>query len=156
MKKIIATVFILIFMLASSALAAQPDISSDRQIFNPFTGVYDLQGNVHVDLGDRVIDGDAAQVYLYELKVVAEGNISLTDKPTGIHFNCDRVEVVGNERTAYVSGNMLFTQDDLRITANSGSFNWKTKNAVFSGGVNVNGTPQSGTVTYNVRDKKFL
>ena len=34
-----------------------------------------------MDLGDRVIDGDAAQVYLYQLEVHAQGNISLTDKP---------------------------------------------------------------------------
>ena len=51
-----------------------------------------------MDLGDRVIDGDAAQVYLYQLEVHAQGNISLTDKPTGIHFDCDSVEVKGNER----------------------------------------------------------
>lgn len=156
MKKIIAIVFMLFFMLVPSALASQPAISSDSQTFNPFTGVYDLQGHVHVDLGDRVIDGDAAQVYLYELKVTAQGNISLTDKPSGIHFDCDRVEVIGSERTAYVTGNMVFTQENLRITADTGSFNWKTKNAVFSGSVSVNGTPQQGDVTYNVRDKKFL
>lgn len=156
MKKIIAIVFMLIFILVPSALASQPAISSNSQTFNPFTGVYDLKGHVHVDLGDRVIDGDTAQVYLYELKVTAQGNISLTDKPSGIHFDCDRVEVIGSERTAYVTGNMVFTQDDLRITADTGSFNWKTKNAVFSGSVNVNGAPQQGDVTYNVRDKKFL
>lgn len=156
MKKILAILFMLIFMLVPSAFAEQPAISSDSQTFNPFTGVYDLKGNVHVDLGDRVIDGDEAQVYLYQLRVTAQGNISLTDKPSGIHFDCDRVEVIGNERTAYVTGNMVFTQDDLRITADSGSFNWKTKNAVFKGNVAVNGAPQQGDVTYNVRDKKFL
>ena len=156
MKKILAVLFMLIFMLVPSAFAEQPAISSDSQTFNPFTGVYDLKGNVHVDLGDRVIDGDEAQVYLYQLRVTAQGNISLTDKPSGIHFDCDRVEVIGNERTAYVTGNMVFTQDNLRITADSGSFNWKTKNAVFKGNVTVNGTPQQGDVTYNVRDKKFL
>lgn len=156
MKKIFAVLFILIFMLVPSAFAATPDISSDSQTFNPFTGVYDLKGNVHVDLGERVIDGDAAQVYLYQLEVRALGNISLTDKPSGIHFDCDAVEVKGSERTAYVSGNMVFTQDNLRITADNGSFNWKTKNAVFSGSVTVNGKPQPGSITYNVRDKQFL
>ena len=87
---------------------------------------------------------------------ISSDNISLTDKPTGIHFDCDSVEVKGNERTAYVNGNMVFTQDNLRITADNGSFNWKTKNAVFSGNVTVNGTPHTGDLTYNVRDKKFL
>ena len=104
MKRIFAILFMLMFLFIPSAFAAQPDISSDSQTFNPFTGVYDLKGHVHVDLGDRVIDGDAAQVYLYQLEVHAQGNISLTDKPTGIHFDCDSVEVKGNERTAYVNG----------------------------------------------------
>ena len=90
------------------------------------------------------------------LRKDAQGNISLTDKQTGIHFDCDSVEVKGNERTAYVNGSMVFTQDNLRITADNGSFNWKTKNAVFSGNVTVNGTPHTGDLTYNVRDKKFL
>ena len=94
-------------MLVPSALASEPAITSDSQTFNPFTGVYDLKGNVHVDLGDRVIDGDTAKVYLYQLKVTATGNISLTDKPTGIHFDCDKVDVIGNEKTAYVSGSMI-------------------------------------------------
>ena len=138
MKRIFAVLFMLMFLFIPSAFAAQPDISSDR------------------DLGDRVIDGDAAQVYLYQLEVHAQGNISLTDKPTRIHFDCDSVEVKGNERTAYVNGNMVFTQDNLRITADNGSFNWKTKNAVFSGNVTVNGKPHAGDLTYNVRDKKFL
>lgn len=156
MKRIFAVLFMLMFLFIPSAFAAQPDISSDSQTFNPFTGVYDLKGHVHVDLGDRVIDGDAAQVYLYQLEVHAQGNISLTDKPTGIHFDCDSVEVKGNERTAYVNGSMVFTQNNLRITADNGSFNWKTKNAFFSGNVTVNGTPHTGDLTYNVRDKKFL
>ncbi len=156
MNKILAAIFILLFMFVPSAFAAAPDISSDSQTFNPFTGVYDLKGNVHVDLGDRVIYGDTAQVYLYQLEVHAQGNISLTDKPAGIHFDCDSVKVCGSEKTAYVSGSMVFTQDDLRITADTGSFNWKTKNAVFSGNVAVNGSPAQGDVTYNVRDRKFL
>ena len=76
MKRIFAVLFMLMFLFIPSAFAAQPDISSDSQTFNPFTGVYDLKGHVHVDLGDRVIDGDAAQVYLYQLEVHAQGNIS--------------------------------------------------------------------------------
>ena len=76
MKRIFAVLFMLMFLFIPSAFAGQPDISSDSQTFNPFTGVYDLKGHVHVDLGDRVIDGDAAQVYLYQLEVHAQGNIS--------------------------------------------------------------------------------
>ena len=49
MKRIFAVLFMLMFLFIPSAFAAQPDISSDSQTFNPFTGVYDLKGHVHVD-----------------------------------------------------------------------------------------------------------
>ena len=108
-----------------------------------------------MDLGDRVIDGDAAQVYLYQLEVHAQAISAL---PTSYRhpFRLRQRRSNRHERTAYVKGSMVFTQDDLRITADNGSFNWKTKNAVFSGNVTVNGTPHAGDLTYNVRDKKFL
>lgn len=44
MKRIFAILFMLMFLFIPSAFAAQPDISSDSQTFNPFTGVYDLKG----------------------------------------------------------------------------------------------------------------
>ena len=47
MKRIFAVLFMLMFLFIPSAFAAQPDISSDSQTFNPFTGVYDLKGHVH-------------------------------------------------------------------------------------------------------------
>ena len=43
MKRIFAVLFMLMFLFIPSAFAAQPDISSDSQTFNPFTGVYDLK-----------------------------------------------------------------------------------------------------------------
>ena len=90
-----------------------------------------------MDLGDRVIDGDAAQVYLYQLEVHAQGNISLTDKPTGIHFDCDSVEVKGNERTAYVNGNMVLPRITCVLPPITAALTGKPKIAVFSGNVTV-------------------
>ena len=80
MKRIFAVLFMLMFLFIPSAFAAQPDISSDSQTFNLY-GSYDLKGHVHVDLGDRVIDGDAAQVYLYQLEVHAQAISALPTSP---------------------------------------------------------------------------
>lgn len=152
MKKIF--VFVLVLLLVPAICLAEPQVTSDKQNFNPFTGVYDLQGNVHVEIGDRIITGNAAQVSMYKLEVHGQGNITLQEGD--ITFNCDTVDVYGKEKTAYVAGNMLFTHGDLKITADNGNFNWSTKNAVFTGNVSVNGVPQSGPVVYNVREKAFV
>ena len=48
------------------------------------------------------------------------------------------------------------TQGDMIISADTGSFNWSTKNAVFNGNVIVNGEPKNGEVIYNVREKVFV
>ena len=53
MKKIF--IFVLLLLLVPAICLAEPQVTSDKQTFNPFTGVYDLQGNVHVEIGDRII-----------------------------------------------------------------------------------------------------
>ena len=108
-----------------------------------------------MDLGDRVIDGDAAQVYLYHWRFMHR-QYQPYRQAYRHPFRLRQRRSNRHERTAYVKGSMVFTQDDLRITADNGSFNWKTKNAVFSGNVTVNGTPHAGDLTYNVRDKKIF
>ena len=156
MKRIIFAIFLICVSFFSITFAAEPTVTSDVRTFNPFTGVYNLKGNVHVDLGERVIDADAAQVFMYKMEVYGQGNIHLFDKKDHISFYCDKVEVFGNKRTAYVVGNMCFKQDDLTILADKGSFNWKTKLAVFSGNVKVNGESKPTDITYNVRSKQFI
>ena len=44
MKKIF--IFVLLLLLVPAICLAEPQVTSDKQTFNPFTGVYDLQGNV--------------------------------------------------------------------------------------------------------------
>ena len=122
MKKIF--IFVLLLLLVPAICLAEPQVTSDKQTFNPFTGVYDLQGNVHVEIGDRIITGDAAQVSMYKLEVHGQGNITLREGD--ITFDCDTVDVYGKEKTAYVAGNMNFTQGDMIISADTGSFNWIT------------------------------
>ncbi|MFQ9935594.1 MAG: hypothetical protein ACLRXQ_05670 [Phascolarctobacterium faecium] len=88
MKKIF--IFVLLLLLVPAICLAEPQVTSDKQTFNPFTGVYDLQGNVHVEIGDRIITGDAAQVSMYKLgymdKVILPARRSIT-------FDCDTVDV---------------------------------------------------------------
>lgn len=151
MKKIF--VFVLMLLLVPAICLAEPQVTSDKQTFNPFTGVYDLQGNVHVEIGDRIITGDAAQVSMYKLEVHGQGNITLREGD--ITFDCDTVDVYGKEKTAYVEGNMRFTHGDLKIAADTGRFNWSTKNAVFNGNVIVNGQPKAAKL-FTTSAKKFL
>lgn len=151
MKKIL--LFVIMLLLLPTICMAEPQVTSDSQTFNPFTGVYDLQGNIHVEIGDRIITGDAAQVSMYKLEVHGQGNITLREND--ISFHCDTVDVYGKDKTAYVAGNMYFTQGDLVIRADTGSFCWSTKNAVFNGNVTVNGEPRDNEVIYNVRSKTF-
>ena len=41
MKKIF--IFVLLLLLVPAICLAEPQVTSDKQTFNPFTGVYDLQ-----------------------------------------------------------------------------------------------------------------
>lgn len=159
MKKFLILLTALLCLNAATALAAEePLITSDKRTFNILTGVYDLQGNVTVkfpsDRMDLIISGDAAQVSLYKMEVHAQGNISLQcDKDTS--FACDRVDVYHKNRTAYVTGSAVFRCGSDTITADRGAYCWKTKLAVFSGSVSVNGKAHPGDVEYNVKEKRL-
>ena len=154
MKKILVLVSLLLaLLLPALCLAARPEVSADNTQFDPLTGIYQLDGNVTVRLPGQVIVADHATVHMYQLTVQASGNVHLSD--SDISFYCDQVNVIGNESTAYCSGNCRFTEGDTRINANTGSFNWDSKLATFTGGVTVNGAAREGTVTYNVINRQF-
>lgn len=157
MKKVIALILMLL-ILPTFCLAAEPTIRSDSRTFNPLTGVYDLKGNVFVQFPAHdktlTITGDETKVSLYEMEVHGQGNIYLSYD--NLNFYCDKVDVYHSERTAYVTGNLKFNSNNLTITADKGSFSWKTKTAAFSGNVTVNGQKQPGDVIYNVEQEKFI
>lgn len=157
MKKLLLLVIMLV-MIPVMSYAADPTIRSDSSTFNPLTGVYSLQGNVFVQFPAHdktlTITGDETQVSIYQLEVHGQGNISLSYDD--LTFFCDKVDVYHNQRIAYVTGNLKFTHDHLLITADSGTFSWKTKLASFHGNVTVNGTKQSGDIVYDVLQKKFI
>ncbi len=158
MKKIFLAILFAIMLIPSMVMAAEPEISSDSRTFNPMTGVYDLRGNVRVVLNindtDMKITGDATQVYIYAMEVHGQGNITMVFND--MNFNCDKVDVFHSSRSAYVYGNCTFIDGATTITADQGSYNWKTKQAAFSGNVKVNGTPHDGDVAYNVITKTII
>lgn len=170
MKKIILTILMLL-ILPVMCLANEPTssthktskgnevvIQSDVRTFDILKGVYDLQGNVFVQLPARdktlTVKGDRTAVHLYKMEVHGKGNITLIYDD--LDFKCDTVDVYHKARTAYVAGNLTFLHGDTKITADKGEFNWKTKLATFEGKVTVNGASHKGKVTYNVIEKKIV
>ena len=73
-----------------------------------------------------------------------------------MRFKCDKVDVYNSDRTAYVEGNCDFKDDGMLITADKGSYCWKTKLASFQGKVKVNGKAYKNDVVYNVMTKKLV
>lgn len=55
-----------------------------------------------------------------------------------------------------MTGSCIFVNGSNTISADQGSFNWKTKLASFEGNVKVNGTPKEGKVTYDVLKQSFV
>lgn len=170
MKKIFLTI-LMILMLPAMCLAGETAssthktskgkevvIQSDVRTFDIMKGIYDLQGNVFVQLPAHdktlTIKGDRTAVHLYKMEVHGKGNIILLYDD--LDFKCDTVDVFHKGRTAYVNGNISFKHDKTNITADKATFNWKTKLATFEGNVVLNGEPQEGVLTYHVLEKKFI
>lgn len=159
MKKFFLALVLILSMLPTAlCLAADPVITSDSRTFNPFTGVYDLKGNVFVQFPANntllTIKGDTTQVCIYTMEIHGQGNISLTFD--NLNFNCDKVDVYNSNKTAFVSGNLNFADTGIVITADTGSYSWDSKLAAFHGNVKVNGQPHDGDVAYNVITKKIV
>ena len=158
MKKIILALFMLLMLLPSMCGAVEPTIKSDKRTFNPLTGVYDLQGHVFVQFPAQdtmlTITGDNTKVYLYNMEVHGQGNITLSFGK--MSFKCDKVDVYHYDRTAYVEGNCNFQDDGMVITSDKGSYCWKTKIADFQGNVKVNGKASKSDVRYDVMTKKLV
>lgn len=168
MKKIILTI-LLLFLIPLQCLAndvassthttskGELVVQSDSRTFDVLKGVYELKGNVYVNLPIRkkklVVKADRASVHIYDLEVHCSGNINLVYND--LNFKCDSVDVFHEGRIAYVTGNLQFDDGKTKITADKGSYCWKTKLASFEGNVVVNDEPQCGIVTYHVVNNKI-
>ncbi len=161
MKKLLMLLvtFVLFSLLPGICMAGvTPVIRSDHRTFDPLKGIYNLRGNVFVQIPVHdtllTITGDTTAVYLFSMEVHAEGNINLAYED--LLFSCGQADVYHAESTAYVRGNLLFTDGTVEIQADKASFSWKTKEAVFSGNVFINEARQKGDVHYDVVQKVFL
>lgn len=154
-KKFMAFLFTL--LLIPSVCFADFTVSSDSREFSVITGVYDLAGNVIVQFPARgstmTITADKAKVQMYQQELHGNGNITLTWD--GLKFSCDSVDVYHTERTAYLTGSLIFDANGHHITSNEGQYNWKSKIALFSGNVVVDGASKTGSVQYSFKDNSF-
>lgn len=158
MKKILMLLVTFLLLLPCLAQAAEPIIKSDTRTFNPLKGEYALKGNVFVQLTphDQVltITGDYTTVLIYSMEVHGHGNIGLTYGD--LNFKCDKTDVYHSNRTAFVEGNITFKDGPTTITAEKGSFCWKTKLAAFQGKVVVNGKAYDRDVQYDIQTKQLI
>lgn len=154
-KKFIAFLFTLLML--PSVCFADFTVNSDSKEFNIITGTYNLVGNVVVQFpaqgSTMTITGDRAIVQMYQQELHANNNITLAWD--GLNFSCNAVDVYHTQRTAYLTGNLVFDANGHHITSNEGQYNWQTKIAVFSGNVVVDNTPKSGSVSYNLKSNSF-
>ena len=157
MKRFWAILLLLVLLPTASALAAKPVVRADQQYLDPTTGLYVLKGNVYIETGNRVITAGEAEVDMAGMEVHGTGGITL--KQDGINFSGNSVYVYGTKNQADISGKVHFERSGLSIDADQVTFNWKTKQAVFSGNVVIH---QGNTVTkvdrtvYHVIDNIFL
>lgn len=154
-KKFLAFVFTLLML--PSVCFADFTVKSDTREFNIITGVYNLAGNVVVQFpaqgSTMTITGDKAIVQMYQQELHANNNITLVWD--GLKFSCDNVDVYHNQRTAYLTGNLVFDANGHHITSNEGQYNWQTKIAVFSGNVIIDNIPRKDPVQYSFKDNAF-
>ena len=155
--RVLVIVLLILALSVGTAMAAKPIIKADRTYFDVSTGLYMLNGNVYVEVGNRIIKAKQARVSIATLEVWASGGIDLTQGD--INFTGDSVYVYGTQSKAQISGGALFKRSNLSISADNVEFNWDTKIAVFNGAVK---TTQNDMVTvsdqvrYHVVNNQFL
>lgn len=156
-SKIFILTLLVMLVFTTTALAAAPIIRADQQYFDVNTGLYVLNGNVYIEVKNRIITAGQAKVSMGSLEVWGTGGITVNQDD--ISFSGDSVYVYGTQDRATVEGNVTFSRTNLKVTGNRVNFSWRDKNATFSGNVQVtqNGTSfTADSVTYNVESNTFL
>ncbi|WP_371370668.1 LptA/OstA family protein [Sporomusa aerivorans] len=155
--KILVSTLLVLFLLTGISAAAKPTITADRTYFDINTGLYVLNGNVYIQVGNRVITAGQAKVNPATLEVWAAGGITVTQDD--IYFTGNSVYVYGTKDRATIDGGVNLSRDGLSITADNAEFNWHSKIADFKGNVQVtqNGNSWSAdSASYNVKTNCFL
>jgi len=152
-------IFTLLAMLVFTAtsLAAKPTITADQQYFDVNTGLYVLNGNVYIEVKNRVITANQAKVNMASLEVWGSGGITVNQDD--ISFTADSVYVCGSQDRATVQGNVAFSRTNLNVTADQVDYNWRDKTAVFSGNVQVRQNDNSFStenIKYNILTNTFF
>ncbi|MCX7780336.1 MAG: LptA/OstA family protein [Negativicutes bacterium] len=156
-KTMIIFSILLSLIITATASAARPVIKSDRSYFDINSGLYILNGNVNIQVGNRTITAGQAKVNMATLEVWGTGGVTVTQDE--LFFSGNNVYVYGSEQRAKIDGGILFRRPDLTITADRVDYSWDSKTAVFEGNVQIT---QSGVTrcvdkaTYNVRTNVFM
>ena len=155
--KVLTFTLLIILLFTATALAAKPIIKADQQYFDMNTGLYMLNGNVYIEVKNRIITAGQAKVSISTLEVWGSGGITVTQGD--IYFTGDSVYVYGNSDRATIEGNINFSRTNIKITADRVDYNWRDKTAIFCGNVQVtqnDNSFSSDTIKYNLETNTIL
>ncbi len=155
--KILTMTLLVILLLTATAMAAKPIIKADQQYLDINTGLYVLDGNVYIEVKNRIITAGHAKVSLASLEVWGTGGITVTQDD--IYFTGDTVYVYGGNDRATIDGKINFCRQNLTVVADHVDYNWRDKNALFSGNVKVtqnDNTFTADSIKYNIETNTLL
>ena len=155
--KVLTFTLLIVLLFTATALAAKPIIKADQQYFDMNTGLYMLNGNVYIEVKNRIITAGQAKVSISTLEVWGSGGITVTQGD--IYFTGDSVYVYGNSDRATIEGNINFSRTNIKITADRVDYNWRDKTAIFCGNVQVtqnDNSFSSDTIKYNLETNTIL
>ncbi|MBP2626347.1 MAG: OstA family protein [Firmicutes bacterium] len=155
--KILTFTLLICLVFTATAMAAKPIIKADQQYFDINTGLYMLNGNVYIEIKNRIITAGQAKVSMSSLEVWGFGGITVTQDD--IYFTGDNVYVHGPSDRATIEGNINFSRTNIKIAADRVDYNWRDKNAVFSGNVQVlqnNNYFTADSIKYNIETNTIL
>ena len=155
--KILILTLLGVLLFSATALAARPIIRADHRHFDIHTGLYMLNGNVYLEVKNRIITAGEAKVNMASLEVWGSGGITVTQDD--INFTGDSIYVHGSSDQATIEGNINFSRTNIKITADRVEYNWRDKNAVFSGNVQITQDDNSfsaDSIKYNIETNTIL
>ncbi|HMM20220.1 MAG TPA: LptA/OstA family protein [Selenomonadales bacterium] len=151
-------VMLIAVLLAGPAEAgSMPVVTADKTYFDVKSGLHILEGNVRIEIRNRVITAGQAKVSMGSFEVWGSGGVTVTQGD--IFFSGDSVYVYGHQDRADIDGGVYFKRTGLEISADRVQFNWRSKLATFNGNVHVNqngNTWTADSLTYNVNANTIL